>query len=109
MAPFNDQMADLMDIDGKLQDFLPEVAFEEDASSVTNGSRSKWSPPGELLHSYSSDGKKYQIWYAGLADPRAKEIISNMRVFIPFFIEGGTVDFLDEPDWAIERWKIFLL
>jgi histone acetyltransferase 1 len=62
-----------------------------------------------MLHSYKSFGKSFQIWESPLTDPRTRAILTNMRIFIPFFIEGGTVDFLDEPKWAIERWKVFLL
>jgi len=61
------------------------------------------------MHTYKNFGKTFEIWQSSLADARAKEILSNMAIFIPFFIEGGTVDFLDEPDWAHERWKLFLL
>jgi histone acetyltransferase 1 len=44
-----------------------------------------------------------------LTDPLAKDVLENMRIFVPFFIEGGTIDLLDEPEWSIERWKLFLL
>jgi histone acetyltransferase 1 len=81
----------------------------EETNGAANGDLASWKPPGELLHSYKAKGKKFEIWQSSLTDPRAKEIVSNMKIFIPFFIEGGTVDFLEEPDWALERWKIFLL
>ena len=32
-----------------------------------------------------------------------------MRIFISFFIEGGTCNFLNDPAWSLERWKIFLV
>ena len=42
-----------------------------------------------------------------LSDPAAKELFRNMQVFVLFFIEGGTLIELDDPDWTIDRWRIF--
>jgi histone acetyltransferase 1 len=79
----------------------------------TNGADSNgsgtWKPPGERLHSYKTFGNDFEIWESPLTDPRSKEILTNMRIFIPFFIEGGTVGMLDDPDWATSRWKVFLV
>jgi histone acetyltransferase 1 len=88
------------------KDAFKEGYAKKDAPS--NGSAS-WKPPGRMLHSYKSFGNSFQIWESPLMNPETRSILTNMRIFIPFFIEGGTVDFLDEPDWAIERWKVFLL
>jgi histone acetyltransferase 1 len=62
-----------------------------------------------MLHSYTTNGRKFEIWCTNLLDPRALEILSNMRIFISFYIEGGTCNFLDDPAWTMERWKIFLV
>ena len=102
-----------MDIEGKLVDYLPESAFGA-VDGASNGSEAKsgasgWTPPGELVHTYESDGRTFQIWRSTLVDERALEILSNMRILVPFFIEGGTIGFVDEPAWSLERWKLFLL
>ena len=108
----DEKLKELMDIEGKLADYLPESALnaEEGASngSAANGT-SKWTPPGELAHTYTSEGSTFQIWRSSLTDLRALEILANMRILVPFFIEGGTIGFLDEPAWSLERWKLFLL
>lgn len=108
LPPVNDDMKSLMDLEGRLSEFLPESAFTSDAQE-SNESKEAWTPPGQLLHTYMYGKKKFEIWQSTLSDARAKEIVSNMRIFIPFFIEGGTLDFLDEPEWALERWKVFFL
>jgi histone acetyltransferase 1 len=112
MKPINEQMEQLMDIEGKLKDYLPESAFATEGGAASNGASngtSSWTPPGELAHSYEVEGRTYQIWRSSLTDPRALEILANMRILVPFFIEGGTIGFLDEPAWSLERWKLFLV
>ena len=44
-----------------------------------------------------------------LADPRARKIAENLKIFAYFFIEGATFSILDEPDWSLQRWKLWLL
>jgi histone acetyltransferase 1 len=129
----NEQMAENQDVEGKLRKFLPESmsghcarkqrgmltlatgAFatgaddEESGNGEANGDSASWTPPGQLLHTYRASNKKYQIWTSPLNNPRTFDIIKNILILIPFFIEGGTTGFLDEPDWSIERWKVFLL
>ncbi|KIW02525.1 uncharacterized protein PV09_06323 [Verruconis gallopava] len=110
--PINEQMAQLMDIERQLAEFMPESAFSVADMSSTNDiadETSSWTPPGKLSHTYEKDSRTFQIWVSPLTDPRAMEILTNMRIFVPFFIEGGTIGFLSEPEWSIERWKLFLL
>ncbi|QDS74781.1 hypothetical protein FKW77_001861 [Venturia effusa] len=106
MKPVNEVMEQLMDVEGHLRSFLPETAWTPQEKSA---SIEAWTPPGQLLHTYTVDKSKFEIWQSTLADARAKKILSNMRIFIPFFIDGGTVAFLEDEDWALERWKVFFL
>jgi histone acetyltransferase 1 len=104
---------ELVDLQAPLQEYFPEDAFNasiDDTEDVTAG----WTPPGEKLHAYTHDDHAYEVWSAGLADERAIQILKNMKILIPMFIEGGTVNFLSDDDvpenrWTIERWKLFLL
>lgn len=32
-----------------------------------------------------------------------------MQAFVLFFIEGGSLIELDDPDWTIDRWRIFFV
>ncbi|TID15179.1 histone acetyltransferase type B [Venturia nashicola] len=106
VKPVNEEMKELMDIEGCLSSFLPETAWTPQEKDI---STEAWTPPGELLHTYTVDKSRFEIWQSTLADVRAKKILSNMRIFIPFFIDGGTVAFLEDEDWALERWKVFFL
>lgn len=66
-------------------------------------------PPGELVHSYDVNGRRFGIWEVNLTDPRAKQILRHMQIFVHFFIEGGSFIELDDPEWTIERWTIYFL
>ena len=68
-----------------------------------------WTPPGELISTYQNNGKTFEIWRQGLDDPAMQEIITNIQIFTPFFIEGGTYIDDDEPEWSRQRWTVFLL
>ena len=66
-------------------------------------------PPGELLESYEVNGRSFGIWTASLTDPRVKRILNHTQIFIPMFIEGGTMIELDDPEWTIDRWTVFFM
>lgn len=97
------------DINAALADFLPESAFSSENPKVALGDEqaSSFVPPGEKIHEYARDGKKYQIWVSTLADPRAKELLENMQILVPLLIEGGSTLQLEQ-DWTAQRWKLFL-
>src|SRR6266480_386997 len=86
IKPDTEEMAKLMDIKGQLKPFLPAGCIPSTPFTEASASAS-WKPPGEVKRSYMANGAKYEIWCASLLDPRAKEILSNMRIFIPFYIE----------------------
>jgi len=90
-----------------LQDFLPAEAFDKTPDSKKNGNVAAWTPPGDKIHEYTRDGEKYEIWCASLTDNAAKELLENMQILVPLFIEGGTTLQLDQ-DWTTRRWKLFL-
>ncbi|KAM0716549.1 hypothetical protein Q7P37_007994 [Cladosporium fusiforme] len=93
------------DVKEALKDFLPEEAF--DATAEHEGA-ADWKPPGERIREYTRDGKKYEIWCASLVDDAAKEVLENMQILVPLFIEGGTTLQLEQ-DWTTQRWKLFLV
>lgn len=61
------------------------------------------------MHQYEVNGRSFGIWTTLLTDPKAKRIIRHMQILVPLFIEGGTCIELDDPDWTIERWRVFFL
>jgi histone acetyltransferase 1 len=94
------------DIKEILHDFLPEEAFN--ATAKDDKDAASWTPPGKKIRDYTRDGAKYEIWCASLTDATAKQIMENMQILVPLFIEGGTTLQLDQ-DWTTQRWKLFLL
>jgi len=93
------------DVKEVLHDFLPEAAF--DATNKDDEDAASWTPPGERIREYTRDGAKYEIWCASLTDAAAKQVLENMQILVPLFIEGGTTLQLDQ-DWTTQRWKLFL-
>jgi histone acetyltransferase 1 len=66
-------------------------------------------PPGELYDTIQNGTETYEIWKGSLADPRIQQLIKRIQILVPFFIEGGTLIDLSEPEWSLERWTIFFL
>ena len=98
------------DIKEALADFLPEAAFSEQSrdAALTDADAASFQPPGEKVHGYEHNGQQYEIWCASLADGKARELLENMQILVPMFIEGGSILQLEQ-DWSANRWKLFLL
>ncbi|KAF2497714.1 acyl-CoA N-acyltransferase [Lophium mytilinum] len=102
-----------MDLNEVLKKFLPPYAFEgvEDDSTGPDATDSSWKPPGKHMKSYALHGRQFEIWSASFSDPVARDIFRRMQIFIPFFVDGGSVQQLDdesEDAWQIHRWTLFL-
>ncbi|KAI5208548.1 histone acetyltransferase type B catalytic subunit [Aureobasidium subglaciale] len=98
------------DIREALEDFIPESAFatKSRAEALADPDAASFTPPGTLLHSYTHEGHKFEVWKASLSDEGAREVMENVQVLVPMFIEGGTILALDEP-WVANRWTLFTL
>jgi histone acetyltransferase 1 len=68
-----------------------------------------WKPPGELYESGSLDNATFEIWKGSLADKAIQQLVKRIQILIPFFIEGGQAINLEELDWSLRRWTVFLL
>ncbi|KAI9852988.1 MAG: histone acetyltransferase 1 [Thelocarpon superellum] len=101
------------DVKGTLEEWLPPTSFEPLPKWYdeiqTDKSAKDFHPPGKLLSSYKINNKTYEIWHGQLADSAIRRILTHMQIFIPFFVEGGTYIHLEDPDWSLHRWSIFLL
>ncbi|KAF2200894.1 acyl-CoA N-acyltransferase [Delitschia confertaspora ATCC 74209] len=101
-----------MDITEKLREFLPAYVTDPEENvtpALPDPTAKSWKPPGERIYSYSQDGSEYSIFQTTLADPVAREMFRRMQIFVTLYIEGGTQQDLDDQDWTMERWTLFLL
>ncbi|KAI5259319.1 histone acetyltransferase type B catalytic subunit [Aureobasidium subglaciale] len=98
------------DIREALEDFIPESAFatKSRAEALADPDAASFTPPGILLHSYTHEDHRFEVWKASLSDEGAREIMDNVQTLVPMFIEGGTILTLDEP-WVADRWTLFTL
>lgn len=68
-----------------------------------------WNPPGQFLSSYQVQGKDFEIWYGSLTEPDVQQILQRIQFLVPCFIEGGTLLNLDDPEWTLQRWRVYFL
>ncbi|KAK4982453.1 histone acetyltransferase 1 [Elasticomyces elasticus] len=100
------------DVEEPLREFLPASAFSSglQLQAQEETPTEPFRPPGTLMHSYTnSEGHKFEIWCSSLADPATRTMLNYVQILVPLFIEGGSLIDLDDPQWTIERWKVFLL
>jgi len=79
-----------------------------DVENSTSG-KEAFKPPGELVHQYEANGRKFGIWKSPLAAKEASHLVENMQIFVTFFIDGGTFLELNDSDWTVDRWTVFFL
>lgn len=98
------------DIQGPLRDFLPAAAFSDATRDVAlaDAEAARFTPPGKKIHTFKRNGDTFEIFCASMADPAAKQIVENMQILVPLYIEGGTILELEHP-WLAERWRLFLM
>ena len=75
----------------------------------TDPTAKDYRPPGTLIESFTSKGRHFEIWRTNLKDPAAVLLLSRMQIFISFFIEGGMPLFLNDADWTMALWRLFLV
>lgn len=89
---------------------MPESAFTDESRlhTIVDTEASTFKPPGERVHAYRIGQNAFEVWCAPASDPVAKELLENVQVLVPLFIEGGTMLQLDHT-WVTNRWKVFFL
>lgn len=80
-----------------------EKAVQEDANAKD------FVPPGNLVHSYVTGQRSYEIWAGSLADPRVQQLLNRAQIFVSLFIEAGTPLATDDPEWTLERWTVYFM
>ena len=66
-------------------------------------------PPGELVDSYTVKGRNYEIWSGELTDTSDQKINERIQKLIPFFIDGGLLLPVDDPEWTLARWRVWFM
>lgn len=87
--------------------YLPEEVKESKKERDAATSRD-WKPPGELKQSFDVHNKHYEIWKAPMLDPAARKIWLNLRILVLLFIDGATVNGLDDEE-TMDRWTLYFL
>ncbi|KAL8762664.1 MAG: hypothetical protein Q9184_001371 [Pyrenodesmia sp. 2 TL-2023] len=102
-----------LDIEETLKEWLPEGCFGDYASFKTqiqqDAGAKDWKPPGQLINSYTSRGRNFEIWASELTDPAVQQLIDRIQILVSLFIEGGTPIPLDDQDWSLARWNVFFV
>ncbi|RMZ82221.1 hypothetical protein DV738_g1756, partial [Chaetothyriales sp. CBS 135597] len=100
-----------LDLIKTLENFLPPPAFDPDfETAVLGDSHARdWTPPGERVNEYERGGEVFETWAASLSDPSMKALIDNIQILVLFFIEGAVFINLDDVDWTLDRWRVYLV
>jgi len=64
----------------------------------------KFTPMGELLHSYKCNDIEYEIYKAEVTTPRLKDYHERLQTFLLWFVDSSS--YIDSDD---ERWRFFLV
>lgn len=99
-----------LDLNKTLSDFLPPTAFEEgfDQKVQNDAKAATWTPPGTCVKKYKRGGQQYEVWAGSLLDMAMRTIVDNIQILIVFFIEGGQYINLEDPEWTLDRWRVYL-
>ncbi|KAG8531443.1 uncharacterized protein KY384_003072 [Bacidia gigantensis] len=102
-----------LDIKETLEPFVAKESFDKAATyndRIQDDAGAKdFRPPGQLIQSYTSKGRNFEIWSGDLRDPDVRALVDRMQVLVSFFIEGGTPLDLEDQEWSLARWRIYLV
>lgn len=83
---------------------------EDFESHLTNiDGASKFRPPGKLIHQYTKDGRNYEVYSGELTDDLIRKFVERIQILIPLFIDGGIPIPVDDPEWSLARWRVWLM
>ncbi|KAJ4342130.1 histone acetyltransferase 1 [Ascochyta clinopodiicola] len=89
------------------KNYLPEE-IKESKKERDHATRRDWKPPGQLMQSFAVHGKQYEIWKSPMLDPAARQIWKNLRILVLLFIDGATIEGLDDEE-TLDRWSLYFL
>ncbi|KZM23562.1 Histone acetyltransferase [Ascochyta rabiei] len=89
------------------KNYLPEES-KESKEEREHATRRDWKPPGQLMQSFAVHGRQYEIWKSPMLDPAARQIWKNLRILVLLFIDGATIEGLDDEE-TLDRWSLYFL
>ncbi|KIX06037.1 uncharacterized protein Z518_04011 [Rhinocladiella mackenziei CBS 650.93] len=100
-----------LDLNKTFGNFLPPIAFQSGFESEVqvDATAANWTPPGVCMKKYTKDGQNYEVWAGSLLDMPMRTLVDNIQILIVFFIEGGQFINLEDVDWTLDRWRVYLL
>ncbi|EHY58182.1 histone acetyltransferase 1 [Exophiala dermatitidis] len=98
-----------LDLNKTFGTFLPPVAFEDGFEADLQRAAREWTPPGVCVKKYARDGENYEVWAGSLLDVPMRTLVDNIQILIVFFIEGGQFINLEDVDWTLDRWRVYLV
>lgn len=100
-----------LDLNKTLKPFLPPIAFEPnfDSQILEDVKAKDWTPPGSRVKAYMRGGENFEIWAGSLLDLPMRSLVDNIQILILFFIEGGQFINLEDVDWTLDRWRVYLV
>jgi len=100
-----------LDLNKTLKPFLPPIAFEPhfDSQVLKDTEAKDWTPPGSFGKGYTRGGEQFEIWVGSLLDEPMRLLVDNIQILILFFIEGGQFINLEDVDWTLDRWRVYLV
>ena len=100
-----------LDLNETLQPFLPPIAFEHNFEThiLDDAKAQEWTPPGTLVKKYTRGGEQFEVWAGSLLDLKIRSLVDNIQILIVFFIEGGQFINLEDVDWTLDRWRVYLV
>ena len=61
------------------------------------------------MEEYTRDDRIYQIYSGELTDESIRKIIERIQILVTFFIDGGIPIPVDDPEWSLARWRVWLV
>lgn len=99
-----------LDLNATFSNFLPPIAFQQGFEEAIQNDKTatSWTPPGVCVKKYKRGGQDFEVWAGSLLDLPMRALIDNIQILIVFFIEGGQFINLDDVDWTLDRWRVYL-
>lgn len=99
--------AEIIDIKKTIDEYLPSLTIFKDeiqwVDSIEEEKQNGYKIPGELIDSFESNDKEYEIYKIDLKSDTGYELHQRLQILVLLFIEAGS--FIDAKD---ELWNLYI-